>query len=53
MLKKSVMNQFIELLIETEYLTSEMTESLLEDANSILKMIKSAIITTKNSLKKK
>jgi four helix bundle protein len=44
---------WIELLIETDYLTQEMTESLLDDANSILKMIKSAIITTKNSLKKK
>lgn len=44
---------WIELLIETDYLTKEMSESLLDDANSILKMIKSAIITTKNSLKKK
>lgn len=44
---------WIELLIETDYLTQEMSDSLLVDANSILKMIKSAIITTKNSLKKK
>ena len=43
---------WIKLLIETDYLTQEISESISDDANLILKMIKSAIVTTKNSLNK-
>jgi four helix bundle protein len=41
---------WIELLHETEFLKKEEYSSLITDANSLLKMIRSAIITTKKKL---
>ncbi len=43
---------WIELLKETEYLNQRQFDSLHNEAQCILKMIRSSIITTKQSLKK-
>lgn len=40
---------WLELLRETEYLTSEEFESISSDASELLKIIRSAILTTKKS----
>lgn len=43
---------WIELLKETEYLNKDQFDSIYNEAQSILRMIRSSIITTKQNLKK-